>query len=116
MPVVAALVLLLSLGADSFQLHRPVAQLGARRPFALRCTSPQANIDVQVKRDPDTGSFGIDVDQDNTVAYNSGAVNPELLLGDVIIAVNGEALDGRTVGSVLGSKEAPYTFTIERDP
>lgn len=102
--------------AVALRMPSPLLSPPARCPPPLSLSSPPSRLDLNVARDPSTGSFGLDVDQDNTVAYNAGEINPDLLLGDVIVAVNGELLDGRPVGAVLSGKEPPYTFTVERDP
>lgn len=46
------------------------------------------------------------------VATNSG--QPGLMLGDEIVAVDGETLEGRPIGQVITRKDA-YVFTVRRD-
>ena len=58
------------------------------------------------------GALGIEVDGSNVVATNSG--QPGLKVGDVIVAVDGEYLDGRRLGQVIKRKDQ-YVFTVRRD-
>ena len=45
----------------------------------------------------------------------SNAGQPELQIGDKVVAVDGERLNGRYLGKVLASKgDGPYVFTVER--
>ncbi|KAL1520117.1 hypothetical protein AB1Y20_023589 [Prymnesium parvum] len=89
--------------------------LPPRRHAAPRAsTPPLSRLDLPVLRDA-RGSFGVDVDQHNTVAANAGAPNPSLRLGDVIVAVNGEPLGGRAAASLLAAAPPPYVLTVERD-
>ena len=60
----------------------------------------------------ETGALGIEVDASNVVATNSG--QPGLMLGDEIVAVDGEALAGRPIGQVITKKDS-YVFTVRRD-
>jgi len=58
------------------------------------------------------GALGIEVDGSNVVATNSG--QPGLKVGDVIVAVDGEYLDGRRLGQVIKRKDQ-YVFTVQRN-
>ena len=58
------------------------------------------------------GALGIEVDGSNVVATNSG--QPGLKVGDVIVAVDGEYLDGRRLGQVIKRKDQ-YVFTVRRN-
>jgi len=70
-----------------------------------------ASVDVTVRRNDD-GGLGVVVDQDNTVVTVSA--QPSLQVGDVIIAVDGEALNSRPVGQCLTPGKAEYEFSISR--
>jgi hypothetical protein len=65
---------------------------------------------VTVKRSS-AGGLGIEVDERNTIA--TCADQPDLRVGDVIVAVDGVSLDNRPIAKVLERKEE-YSFTIER--
>lgn len=59
------------------------------------------------------GGLGLVVDpQTNVIAENPG--QPALRLGDVIVAVDGEACGRRYIGQFLKPGAEEYTFTVER--
>jgi hypothetical protein len=76
-------------------------------------SSEEQEVQVSVVRG-DGGGLGIEVDSSNTVGSNSGGVNPALLVGDRIIAVDGVPLDGNYVGQRLSPSEGSFTFTVVR--
>ena len=75
-------------------------------------TEEQQEVDVKVLRG--TGGLGIEVDNNNVVGSNSGNINPDLLVGDRIVAVDGLSVDGQYVGKVLDASKAEYIFTVVR--
>lgn len=69
-------------------------------------------LDVAVQRTA-SGGLGIEVDPStNVVASNIG--QPTLNVGDVIVAVDGEACGTRYIGALLKPGADAYTFSIER--
>ena len=109
---------------DAFRaLHSPgqaVSGACAVAPFIVR--APRAVIvlsevtvtshSVIVQRS-EAGGLGIDVDDQNTIAGNAG--QPDLMVGDVITAVDGEEVGGRHVSQVLTPGAQSYTFIVRRD-
>ena len=75
---------------------------------------PEPTIEVSVRRTPE-GGLGIQVDETNTVASCPG--QPDLAIGDRIVAINGEQLGRRYLAEVLpppAEFASIYLFTIER--
>ena len=112
--------------AASALAYSPASGLPASGPPSRSVPPPRAGavvsssaattstvVEVVVPR-LESGGLGINVDQDNAIATNDG--QPGLQVGDVITAVDGEPLDGRSAGSVLTPGASSYTFTILRDP
>ena len=75
---------------------------------------PSPTIEVTVRRTPE-GGLGIQVDEANTVASCPG--QPDLAIGDRIVAINGEQLGRRYLAEVLpppAEFASVYLFTVER--
>ena len=75
---------------------------------------PSPTIEVTVRRTPE-GGLGIQVDETNTVASCPG--QPDLAIGDRIVAINGEQLGRRYLAEVLpppAEFASVYLFTVER--
>jgi hypothetical protein len=75
---------------------------------------PEPTIEVSVRRTPE-GGLGIQVDETNTVASCPG--QPDLAIGDRVVAINGEQLGRRYLAEVLpppAEFASIYLFTIER--
>jgi hypothetical protein len=75
---------------------------------------PTPTIEVSVRRTPE-GGLGIQVDETNTVASCPG--QPDLAIGDRVVAINGEQLGRRYLAEVLPPPDqfaSIYLFTIER--
>ena len=110
MPMHLGIVSALALSA-SFQSCALQPRIATRcAPLQLSQAGAGAS-DVVVSRTPE-GSLGVIVDQDNTVVEVTA--QPELQPGDVIVAVDGEMLDGRAIGQVLTPGASQYTFSISR--
>lgn len=58
------------------------------------------------------GSLGIEVDNSNIIGSNAG--QPGLLVGDKILAVDGEALGDKYVGQALAPGTESFVFTVLR--
>lgn len=86
---------------------RSLLARGRSQPSSL-CAA--AVVDVLVRRDPATG-LGIEVDASNVVATCAG--QPDLSVGDKIVAVNGEPIGEQHISAVLAPADE-YTFTVER--
>ena len=89
--------------------HRPKA--APHLAVRMAASSGTTTIEVTVRRSAD-GGLGIQVDETNTVASCPG--QPELAIGDRIVALNGEELGGRYLAEVLPQADQ-YTFAIQRD-
>ena len=84
----------------------------ARHVARATCIRASASeIEISVERTP-AGALGISVDEENVVATVADD-QPALRLGDKILAVAGERLDGRPLAQVLQPAES-YTFTVLR--
>jgi hypothetical protein len=59
------------------------------------------------------GGLGLEVSNDNLILAHEG--QPELRVGDVIVAVDGTPLDGRYVGKVIDRSASAYEFTVSRE-
>ena len=81
----------------------------AARATCIRASASE--IEISVERTP-AGALGISVDEENVVATVADD-QPALRLGDKILAVAGERLDGRPLAQVLQPAES-YTFTVLR--
>lgn len=104
---------LVAFGLTPASAYAPASARAFRTRSARAVAPVAAAVEVEVLRDPSSGSLGLDVDESNVVAGNPG--QPELMLGDVITAIDGEALDGRPIGGVLTPGAASYKFSVERD-
>ena len=71
----------------------------------------RAELEVEVNRG-EAGGLGVVVDQDNCVV--SVSAQPLLSVGDVVLAVDGEALNSRPVAQVLTPGKPQYIFSIVR--
>ena len=83
------------------------------RPLSVRRSDGivMDEVTVEVRR-TESGSLGLELDTDNTIATNSG--QPGLQVGDVVLAINGELLNGRPAATVLQPADT-YTFIVRRD-
>lgn len=82
------------------------------RPVAAAVMQAGGAVEVTVRRGAD--GLGIEVDSDNVVLGSSG--QPDLSVGDVITAVNGEPLSGRYLARAIDPEASEYTFTVDRTP
>lgn len=73
-------------------------------------TGPEELV-VKVRRGADNG-IGIEVSNANLILLQLG--QPDLLVGDIIIGLNGTPLEGKYVGSVLDPAASEYDFTVSR--
>jgi len=106
-----------ALNPNSAVAHHRLSRSIARSGYAPVAFAPERKLDgdvltIDVARS-ESGALGIQVDETNTVATNDGQQGV-LMLGDVIIAVDGEELDGRPIGTVISKKDS-YIFTVRRD-
>jgi len=82
------------------------------RPSALLSAASAAPpLEVKVRRTAE-GGLGIEVDETNMVASCAG--QPDLEVGDRVIAVDGEALGERYLSKALTPGMQEYSFTVER--
>lgn len=87
----------------------------APRSGAWRCSAPVcevSSLEIIVQRTA-SGGLGIEVEpESNVVASNAG--QPQLALGDLIVAVDGEECGKRYIGALLTPGADTYTFTVQR--
>jgi len=116
--LLAVAVLAAALNPQSAIAHHRLSRIGrcGGSPLAF-APEPEKKVagdvlTINVVRS-ESGALGIQVDETNTVATNDGQQGV-LILGDVILSVDGEELDGRPVGTVISKKDS-YVFTVRRD-
>ena len=109
------LLALIALGWTAPPSRSTVARRAAAPPrpssTLLSATSAAPPLEIKVRRTAE-GGLGIEVDETNMVASCAG--QPDLEVGDRVIAVDGEALGGRYLSQALKPGLQEYSFTVER--
>mmetsp|Transcript_11167 Transcript_11167/g.29206 ORF Transcript_11167/g.29206 Transcript_11167/m.29206 type:complete len:338 (-) Transcript_11167:160-1173(-) len=67
---------------------------------------------ITIRRGP--GGLGLELSDANLVVSQSG--QPELRIGDIVVAVDGVELAGKYLGSVIDQAAGEYVFTVSREP
>lgn len=93
-------------------LRAPSARAAPRpaRMCAPALPGPE-ELTVTVRRGPNN-ALGLELSDANLVLLQLG--QPELLVGDIIVGLNGAPLDGRYVGGVLDPAASAYEFAVSR--
>jgi len=90
---------------------RPLAPAPTHRAPSPRSAVAGEALDVLIQRNEE-GGLGVLVDQDNTIV--TVTAQPGLRVGDVIVGVDGDPLEGKPVGQCLAPGAPSYTFSVMR--